>query len=346
LGLWTGNINEIWAAQFDAIQVWDIFYLYFYQVAGGGAYLSIDEVYIDGALWLYDPPVKKLSRRKYNSHHPLLKRYKKQGRRPSDDVITKIPAYGAISFSIDVGSEVLLKVTKNTTTHPVDIIQAIMGEIGESHRVDSVSFAQAKAARPLDVVGVWIEDTSAKDAISEICSTCLYEFWESQGMVKLRAYTGLPQVPAMALTAQDFFTAERTDETEEIRNVIKATYGWHDRNPRAAILPFPQDDDSIAIFGEKPEDLQLEWGEMVGCDSRLMMASLANLLLIRLKGVRRLLELTGFYNLARLEPGDFIEINSALVNAVPTVYEIYRNEIDLGMKQCVLSLVKFMGEGW
>ncbi len=103
--------------------------------------------------------------------------------------LTITPATGTI---LDTGSSGRLKarVVKDTLTHPVDIIQDILTEVGLSEYIHALSFAQAKDDTPEYAIGVRFENVSAAKAIQLITQNCLYFFWEDFGLLHLQAYTG------------------------------------------------------------------------------------------------------------------------------------------------------------
>jgi hypothetical protein len=87
-------------------------------------------------------------------------------------------------------AQVEARVVKDGTTHPVDIITDILGEVGLSQAIHQDSFDLAKSLTPEYTVGVRFENMAAAQALREILSRCLYELWVDFGEIKIRAYLG------------------------------------------------------------------------------------------------------------------------------------------------------------
>ena len=86
--------------------------------------------------------------------------------------------------------QVEARVTKDATTHPVDIMADILAEIGLSQAINQDSFALAKSLTPEYAIGVCFENISAAQALREIVRRCLYDLWVDFGEIKIRAYLG------------------------------------------------------------------------------------------------------------------------------------------------------------
>lgn len=82
------------------------------------------------------------------------------------------------------------QVTKDPTTHPVDILGDILAEVGLSQAVDQDAFALAKSLTPEYAIGVCFENVTAAQAVREIVRRCLYDLWVDFGEIKIRAYLG------------------------------------------------------------------------------------------------------------------------------------------------------------
>ncbi|MCX5889692.1 MAG: hypothetical protein NTY36_09605 [Deltaproteobacteria bacterium] len=102
------------------------------------------------------------------------------------------PATGVILVT-GRSDQVEARVTKDATTHPVDIMADILAEIGLSQAINQDSFALAKSLTPEYAIGVCFENISAAQALREIVRRCLYDLWVDFGEIKIRAYLGEDQ---------------------------------------------------------------------------------------------------------------------------------------------------------
>lgn len=82
------------------------------------------------------------------------------------------------------------RVVKDATTHPVDILTDILGEMGVSQAIHQDSFDLAKSLTPGYAIGVWFEDLPGVQALRHIVQRCLYDLWVDFGEIKIRAYLG------------------------------------------------------------------------------------------------------------------------------------------------------------
>jgi|GEM_PF-839365 len=96
---------------------------------------------------------------------------------------------GAIEVPGSSG-EVTARVVKDSRTHPVDIIQDILTEVGVAAYIDLESFALARSDTLGYAIGACFENLSAGQAILQITQNCLFDFWVDCGIIRLRAYTG------------------------------------------------------------------------------------------------------------------------------------------------------------
>ncbi len=107
-------------------------------------------------------------------------------------------AYPGVSYSADSGEitvkgksgSVEARVVKDDTTHPVDIIEDILHEVGLGDYIDATSFALARSDTLSYQIGCRFENVQAGKAIREIVGRCLYDFWVDRGAIYLRAYLG------------------------------------------------------------------------------------------------------------------------------------------------------------
>jgi len=106
--------------------------------------------------------------------------------------------YPGVSFSAATGEitvkgkggMVTARVVKDDTTHPVDILEDILIEVGLGAHIDATSFAVARSDTLSYQIGCCFENLQAGKAIQEIVSRCLYDFWVDRGIIYLRAYLG------------------------------------------------------------------------------------------------------------------------------------------------------------
>ena len=82
------------------------------------------------------------------------------------------------------------RIVKSATSNPVDIIQAILAEVGLTDYIDEVSFANAKQELADYQIGVRFEGVAAWKAIQTICVACLIFFWIDSNKIYVAAYTG------------------------------------------------------------------------------------------------------------------------------------------------------------
>jgi hypothetical protein len=106
-----------------------------------------------------------------------------------DDRVTADADTGLIQVS-GKNAQVLARVVKDDTSHPVDIVTDILAEVGLSPVINQDSFALAKSLTPEYVIGVGFENVTAAQAIREIIRRCLYDLWIDFGELKIRAYLG------------------------------------------------------------------------------------------------------------------------------------------------------------
>jgi hypothetical protein len=87
-------------------------------------------------------------------------------------------------------AQVEARVVQDATTHPIDIMSDILGEVGLDSAIHPDSFALAKSLTPDYAIGVCFENLTAAQALREILRRCLYDLWLDFGEIKVRAYLG------------------------------------------------------------------------------------------------------------------------------------------------------------
>ena len=110
------------------------------------------------------------------------------GAETSDRVVAE-----AASGKIQVtgrSAQVEARVIKDRTTHPVDILEDILEEVGLGAAIQRDSFALAKSLTAEYAIGVRFENLPAAQALREIVKRGLYDFWIDFGEIKISAYLG------------------------------------------------------------------------------------------------------------------------------------------------------------
>jgi hypothetical protein len=79
---------------------------------------------------------------------------------------------------------------KDELTHPVDVIEDILTEVGLSTYINALSFAAAKEITLPYNIGTRFENVTAAKAIQLITQACLFFFWIDADEIYLYAYTG------------------------------------------------------------------------------------------------------------------------------------------------------------
>lgn len=111
----------------------------------------------------------------------------------NDEEVTGSAAASAETGEITIvgkSGRVEARVVKDDTTHPVDIIEDILTEVGLGDYIDREIFALARSDTLAYNIGVKFEDKTAAAAIQAIVGACLYEFWVDFGEIRIRAYLG------------------------------------------------------------------------------------------------------------------------------------------------------------
>lgn len=107
----------------------------------------------------------------------------------TEDRVTAAAATGEILVT-GRSAQVEVRVVKDGTTHPVDIMTDILSEVGLGQAIHRDSFALAKSLTSAYAIGVCFENKPAAFALREVLRRCLYDLWTDFGEIKLRAYLG------------------------------------------------------------------------------------------------------------------------------------------------------------
>ncbi|MFZ2088961.1 MAG: hypothetical protein WAU47_10320, partial [Desulfobaccales bacterium] len=103
--------------------------------------------------------------------------------------VTADPETGEVQVT-GKSAQVSVRVVKDDTTHPVDIMMDLLSEVGLGEAIHQDSFELAKSLTPEYAVGVCFENTPASQALREILRRTLFDLWVDFGEIKIRAYLG------------------------------------------------------------------------------------------------------------------------------------------------------------
>ncbi len=103
--------------------------------------------------------------------------------------VTADPETGEILVT-GKSAQVSVRVVKDDTTHPVDIMMDILSEAGLGEAIHQESFDLAKSLTPEYAVGVCFENMPASQALRELLRRTLFDLWVDFGEIKIRAYLG------------------------------------------------------------------------------------------------------------------------------------------------------------
>ena len=262
--------------------------------------------------------------------------------------LTKIPAQGLVVFG-DLANppsgSVFLMLNKDTNTHPVDAIEAILTAGGRDDLIDLASFAAAKAARPNDSIGCYFESMTMADAVLAISKLALLNVIISGGKVKLLPYDGsAPPSYDWVVNQSVCAGLSASDDSETQKNKVNTKWGQYDTNSR--LFYAAQDAASIAKLGPFEEELDFSWGNEVGSDNGDMARDRADCLLNRLKGSLVLYEdLTALaWKFIRTEIGDTAQVNIPYYGS-PEIFRVVGKDITMTPPyEIKLSLALYPGE--
>lgn len=345
IGPHNGAVAEAWAIDSDSWKIFPNWWPQLYRV-WGGPFESIGAIYTDGA-------IKVGAGQAYSTQNRRRLRYASPGLAVSfvggatkSANIEKYPDYGAVAFTDyanPVNGTVMMNLTKNSCSHPVDIIAGILIAGGKEAMINDESFALAAAARPNDSIGAFFENCTIGDAVKAVAATCLLDVYRSQNQIKIRAYSAIPPtVYDFDLDESELIGTDPIIETA-IKNQVFVKWGWYQRNSRLSHTV--KDEQSIADEGLYDTEIDFSHGGMVESDNGEMAKRNAELLLRRLiGGMLNQDETSTSLRLARLEPGDAVRLNVPYLGA-PIILQVRKKKFRMGIPRGVdLRLVKFLGE--
>lgn len=337
-------VATIWEAYFDDIKVTENYYPLGYYLPSA-PYTSINSSYRDGVIIPEQAPKHWYYRQ---NRAGFAQGWVKAvyGRYVSNALYSKSALYGFVAFadlSDQPSGTIFIEATKNATTHPVDINEGILTEVGLDDRIDAANFAAAKAVLPDDVLGCWFDEAAASQALAAVNEKALLDLVENQGEIKLLPYTGAPPaVSVLTLSRSNCFAMEQASDMTALQTVANAKYGWYEKNP--LLYYRAQDSDMIAVVGEQPRELDFSYGQAVMSGDADMAAAKADLLLTRMKGPREIFTCSGFLDLARVEIGDGVTVSNSQFNDIDLVYEVFGKVVNCTAKTVTLTVVRFLGE--
>jgi hypothetical protein len=262
--------------------------------------------------------------------------------------IEKYPAYGAVAFTDyanKVSGTVAAYLRKDSTTHWVDAVRALLAVHARETYLDETAAAAAKAATPNDSAGYYFDNMTLGDAIKALAATCLFTLARSGNQLKLQAYTGeAPAAYEVELTAASLQGWGPARAEREIKNKVFVKYGRYAQNSRLSAIV--KHEDSINYLGLYDTEIDLSWSNTcIGSDNGLMAARKAQALLYRLVGGQaKVDEAYAPLSLLRLQAGDYVRVNVPEIGPV-RIFQVLKKTIDFNTPKGVrLLLVKFLGE--
>lgn len=339
-----------WVGYYDDFKLDEPYYPLGYYLPGY-PFTSINQAYRDGVVI-----PRKLPQYYYNREgragfqQPWVKAV--FGRFVSDELYTADPDYGLVAFA-DVsdppGGTVLIGATKNTTTHPADVIQGIATEVALDDHINAASFAAAKVANPDDIIGGHFEDLEAAGAIGEVCEKFMYNFYEDFGELYLQAYEAVPPLGSV-LTLRPSLTVPRgyvafglNQDPSRLVSIVSAAWGWYQRDNTL----FAREIDAVtqAAIDDVDHELSYEFSEAVSADDQDMVAAKLARLIKRLGRPVEICTVTGPLAWARLALYDEVEVVNTDEFDQPRVFHLFSKTYDFTGRTMTLTLARFLGEG-
>lgn len=108
---------------------------------------------------------------------------------PTWEGVVADPATGELLVT-GRSAQVSARVVKDNTTHPVDIIEDLLTEVGLREAIHRESFDLARSLTPEYRVGVCFENLPASQALREILRRTLFDLWVDFGEIKIQAFLG------------------------------------------------------------------------------------------------------------------------------------------------------------
>jgi hypothetical protein len=143
------------------------------------------------------------------------------------------------------------------------------------------------------------------------------------------------------LADADIREISETISMDDLRTKVGVKWGWYDRIKKL----FKQfvDEHLQDKIGEFATELDFSWGSPVVTESQAMACSKAETLLKHLSGGTSRLDGSGPLSWARLELGDFVEVDAPFVRS--NIYQIWTKGVTMTKPYRVtLGLVRFLGE--
>ncbi len=313
-GVTTGAVAETWDIKWDELKIWDIWYPASYQVYGG-PFLSVDAMYTDGVLTTRK--VTAIGRRENyltGGRIGIATDFTAAAVTETSN-FTAYPQYGLVvwnDYANPPSGTIILKLTKDAVTHPVDALEAVAAAIGQAAAVDAAYFAVAKAAIPNDSIGCYFENISAADAVREICGRNLIDCWLEQGKIRVKAWTATALSGSVStLTSAGRKSIRTSNPLDDLVPKVSGIWGWAARNPNLRYEK--KDQDLVDRLGDNEQSLDFSWGQPVMSDNEVMVRAKVDALFRRLSAPRQPVEWRqAELSLMRTELGDVVTYNSVL----------------------------------
>jgi hypothetical protein len=343
-GIW-GIETGPFTAWFDDIQLYTEWYPNGYYIPSYPVD-SMDAAYGDGAIiqkkmpkyWFY----RENRRWQFNNY---VLRYN-AGEVNTDLYISRAD-YAAIYFldsSNPPSGSIFIGATKSSTVHPVDMLIAILTDIGLGGYIDTDSFALTKALCPNDIMGCYFTDVMASDAIERICEAAMYFIWDEAGKIKLEPYLAqAPTKPVVILHyPADIVSLTEEYDSNNVKNQITAKWAFYESNKN--LFYKASDSEAITEFGIMGKEISYEYGSDVFSDNQTMVEDKADKELVRVRRPKHIVTVTLPLWATRIELGDQVKIIADDFWDVPFVGVVYDKSISFEEKIVSLQIFRFPGE--
>jgi hypothetical protein len=342
-----GATAEPWSLDWDDPTVYPNWWPQLFR-SPGGSFQSIGTVYIEGAMRV-GPEVMSANQNRRNLRFgPAGVSVSLVSGTTKTTGVEKYAEYGAIAFtdySNKISGTVAAYLRKGDTVHWVDAVRALLAVHGFDAYVDEDAMTAAKAATPDDSAGYYFDQMNLGDAIKALASTCLFSFFQTGNLLRIKAYTGeAPTAYDLELTSDNLQSWSSVKKERDIKNKVLVKYGRYAQNNR--LSKTAKDDDSIKFVGLYDSEIDLSWSNgCIGSDSGPMAQHKADVMLRRLVGGQLNVDpVVSGLNLARLQAGDTVQVNVPDIGPA-FIVEIANKELELMTpKGTRLALNRFLGE--
>lgn len=347
IGPHNGGTAEAWEVDSDDWKIYPNWWPQLFR-SPGGPYESIGTVYVEGAMRVGPEPLSASQNRRGLRYGPAGVPVSLVSGVTKTTGVEKYPEYGAVAFTDyanKVSGTVAAYLRKDDTVHWVDAVRALLAVHGKDGYLDETAAAAAKAATPDDSAGYYFDNMTVANAINALASSCLFAFFRTGYLLKIKAYTGAaPATYDLELTPANLQNWSPIKREREIKNKIFVKYGRYPQNNRFSHIA--KNEESISFLGMYDSEIDLSWaGSCIGSDNGPMAQRNANALLSRLVGGRLdIEEAVSILTLMRLQAGDLVRVNVPDIGS-PLIMEVAKKTVDLmPSKGTRLILNKYLGE--